>query len=74
MLVYLSKQKPEKNGEKRYENNDGNTSMGPMAGGGIVAYHRFDWVILNKLQGKVVTPTEKLEWWIILIVNYVTIL
>ena len=49
-------------GKKRYENNDGNTSMGPMAGGGIVAYHRFDWVILNKLQGKVVTPTEKLEW------------
>ena len=28
----------------------------------------------NKLQGKAVTHTEKLEWWIILMVDCVTIL
>ena len=40
----------------------------------IAAYFRFNWVIINKLQGKAVTHGEKLEWWIILMVDCVTIL
>ena len=40
----------------------------------IAAYFRSNWVIINKLQGKAVTHGEKLEWWIILMVDCVTIL
>ena len=40
----------------------------------IAAYFRLNWVIINKLQGKAVTHGEKLEWWIILMVDCVTIL
>ena len=40
----------------------------------IAAYFRLHWVIINKLQGKAVTHGEKLEWWIILMVDCVTIL
>ena len=43
-------------------------------GGGCIAYLRFHWGILNKLQGKVVTQSAKLEWWIISMVNCVAIL
>ena len=39
----------------------------------IAAYLRFHWVLLNKLQGKAATPTEKLEWWIILMVDCVSL-
>ena len=41
---------------------------------GIAAYLRLYWGILNRLQGKVVTHSEKLEWWIILMVDCVIIL
>ena len=40
----------------------------------VAAYFRLHWVIINKLQGKAVTHAEKLEWWIILMVDCVTIL
>ena len=40
----------------------------------VGAYFRLNWVIINKLQGKAVTHGEKLEWWIILMVDCVTIL
>ena len=30
----------------------------------------FSLGLLDKLQGKVMTPTEKLEWWIILMVDW----
>ena len=40
----------------------------------VAAYFRLHWVIINKLQGKEVTHGEKLEWWIILMVDCVTIL
>ena len=40
----------------------------------IEAYLCLYWGILNKLQGKVVTNSEKLEWWIILMVDCVTFL
>ena len=40
----------------------------------IAAYLRLYWGILNKLQGNAVTHSEKLEWWIILMVDCVTIL
>ena len=40
----------------------------------VAAYFRLHWVIVNKLQGKAVTHGEKLEWWIILMVDCVTIL
>ena len=40
----------------------------------ITAYLRLYWGILNKQQGKAVTQSEKLEWWIILMVDCVTIL
>ena len=40
----------------------------------IAAYLCLYWGILNKLQGKVVTNSEKLEWWIILMVDCVTFL
>ena len=40
----------------------------------IAAYLRFHLGRLDKLQGKVMTHSEKLEWWIILMVDCVTIL
>ena len=40
----------------------------------IAAYLCLYWDILNKLQGKAVAHSEKLEWWIILMVDCVTIL
>ena len=40
----------------------------------VAAYFCLHWVIINKLQGKAVTHGEKLEWWIILMVDCVTIL
>ena len=38
----------------------------------IAAYLRFDLGRLDKLQRKVMTHSEKLEWWIILMVDCVT--
>ena len=40
----------------------------------IATYLRLYRGILNKLQGKAVTHSEKIEWWIILMVDCVTIL
>ena len=41
----------------------------------IAAYFRLYWDLLNKLQGKGVTQSEKLDQWlIILMVDFVTIL
>ena len=40
----------------------------------IAAYLHLHWGIPNKLQGKAVTHSEKIEWWIILMVDCVTIL
>ena len=34
----------------------------------IAAYLCLHWGILNKLQGKMATQSEKFEWWIILMV------
>ena len=40
----------------------------------LCQYHCKLLQLINKLQGKAVTHSEKLEWWIILIVKCVTIL
>ena len=36
----------------------------------IAAYLRFHSGLLDKLQGKVMTPSEKIKWWIILLVDW----
>ena len=38
----------------------------------IAAYLRFNLGRLDKLQGQVMTHSEKVEWWIILMVDCVT--